>query len=537
MFKKFLHSAFITTVILVSCVYSSSDKLPKENKQSPYFTYSSSAKYNTSFQSNKELDFYDFIQGITSIYVVTPERLSSSLFDDNLFQSKYRNLLTNYLHGIGMTNVAISSNEQDQLDKSVSLTQAACFKINLDYTDNYISEVSFSFISCNKDEFRFSKSTEYYIDNNWDEFLLEVFKLSYWYSFTFDPAKSYKLISLSTNWDEGSLAKYFNETATDRFEGIYEKFASNDQFKIAIVKNEPGYDIIYLSGAKNKIDWKEGDLKGTFRKTSIKDFYKVDWVMSDKTRNKEVYLSTKEEHFVNFEFADPAIGINSKYLKIYPPFSSEQTTSQSLPSASGTGFVISNDGLIITNHHVIENGDSITVQFYDDAETKSYKTKILLEDKTNDLAVLSIVDDKFKPFDNIPYKIVFAESEIGADVFTLGFPLIETMGESIKLNNGIISSKSGFLNDKQSYQLSMPINSGNSGGPLFDKSGNLIGIVSAKHTSAENVAYALKTLPLINLLKKIPAGVEIINRNTQEEKPLPQLVKSVKNYICLIKVD
>jgi len=536
MFKIFLHIVAVILIIVVSEIYGHYNSAPKKGGDAPYFSYATSPKYNTSFQSNKELDFYDFIQGITSIYVVTPERLSS-LFDDNLFQSKYRNLVNSYLHGIGMTDVAISSDEQDQLDRSVSLTQSAIFKINLDYTGNYISEISFSFISCNKDEFRFSKSSDYFIDGNWDGFLLDTFKSIYWYSSMFNPAKSYKLNSLSTDWNEKSLEKYFNETATDKFEGIYEKFASNDQFKIAIVKDETGYDIIYLSGAKNKIDWKEGDLKGTFRKTAIKDFYKVEWVMADKTINKEVYLSTKEEHFVNFEFADPAIGGNSKYLKIFPPFSSEQTTSQSVPSASGTGFVISNDGLIVTNYHVIENGDSITVQFYDNNETKSYKTKILLEDKTNDLAVLSIIDDAFKPFKNIPYKISSEESEIGTSVFTLGYPLIETMGESIKLNDGIISSRSGFLNDKQSYQLSMPINKGNSGGPLFDKSGNLIGIVSAKHTSAENVAYALKTLPLINLLKKIPAGVEIINKNTQEEKPLPQLVKSVKNYICLIKID
>jgi len=537
MFKISSHIVAIILIIIVSEIYGHSNSAPKNGGDAPYFPYATSPKYNTSFQSNKGLNFYDFIQGINSVYVVTPEELSANLFDDNYFQSKYRKLINDYLRGIGIINIAISQDEQDQLDRTVSLTQSAIFKINLDYTNNYISEVSFSFVSCNKDEFRFSKNTDYYVDNNWDDFLFEIFKSSYWYSLTFNPAKSYKLNSLITEWYLQTLEKYFNENATDKFEGIYEKFASNDQFKIAIVKNGTGYDIIYLSGAKNKIDWKEGDLKGTFRKTAIKDFYKVDWVMADKTINKEVYLSTKEEHFVNFEFADPSIGSNSKYLKIYPPFSSEQTTSQFLPSASGTGFAISTDGLIVTNYHVIENGDSITVQFSEGAEAKTYKTKILLEDKTNDLAVLSIVDKNFKPFENIPYKIATDESEIGTDVFTLGYPLIETMGESIKLNNGIISSQSGFLNDRQSYQLSMPINKGNSGGPLFDKSGNLVGIVSAKHTSAENAAYALKTLPLINLLKKIPAGVEIINENAPEEKPLPQLVKSVKNYVCLIKVD
>jgi len=342
---------------------------------------------------------------------------------------------------------------------------------------------------------------------------------------------------LNTEWNEEKLKKYFSENQTDEIEGIYEKFGSKDQFRIGILRNAEKYDIIYLSGAKNTIDWREGNLKGTFKKTSLKDFYKVNWVMADKTLSGEVYLSTKEEHFLNFEFMDPSIGSNSKYLKMYPPFSSEQTVSKSLPAVSGTGFVISNEGLIITNYHVIESGSSITVQFDDDVDIKVYKTKILVEDKAHDLAVLSIIDKEFKAFENIPYKIISTESEIGTGVFTLGFPLIETMGESIKLNDGIISARSGFLNDKQSYQLAIAINQGNSGGPLFDKSGNLIGIINAKHTSADNVAYAIKTLPLISLLKKIPNTIEIMSMNSFKEKPLPELVRSIKKYICLIKVD
>jgi S1-C subfamily serine protease len=499
----------------------------------------SSAKYIPSFQSNNKLDFYDFISGINSVYVVTDNELSAKLFNDVMFESKYRKLLINYLHGIGIQNVAISTDEQNQLDKTVSLTTAATFRIKLDYTGMYISKIYFSFSSCNKDEFQFSLPVDYYIQNKWDEFLLESFKKMYWYSVSFNSGNSYKLNSVTTNWNEEKIVKYLDGNSIDKVEGIYEKFGSGDKFRIGIVKESDLYKLIYLSGAKNKFDWKEGDLKGIAKKTAVKDFYKIDWVMSDKSTNSNVYFSTKEEHFLNFDFMDPAVISNAKYLKMYPTFSSEITVSQSFPSASGTGFLISKEGLIVTDHHVIENGGSIIVNFNDDDPVRNYKCKILADDKLHDLSILAIIDDNFKLSEDIPYKISLDESEVGTSVFTLGYPLIETMGESIKLNDGIISSKTGFLNDQSSYQLSIPINPGNSGGPLFDKTGNLIGVINAKHSSAENAAYALKSIYLFNLLKKLPAYYieKAVGLNKIHYKSFSKLVKSVQKYICLIKVN
>jgi S1-C subfamily serine protease len=533
MFYRYLHITFLAATLL--SFFIKPEELYCITPKSNYGIDSTRVNSSPAYQSNPNLNFQDFISGVNSIYVITPEELSPKLFNDDLFLSKYRNLITTYLHSIGIINVAISSMEYDSLDSLVSLTQTAVFKLNLDFTKNYISKVIFSFTSCNKDEFRFEKNVDYYIDAGWDKVLSGFLKSIYSQVVTFNKNKSYKLRSTFTAWNESKITDYL-DNSTDRLEGIYEKYASDTQFKIAVVKNKGNYEIIYLAGAKNKFDWKEGDLKGIIRETAIKNFYKVDWLLADKSMVPEVYLSTAEENFLKFDFIDPKINSSSKYVKMYPSYSQGKTITPSAFATSGTGFAISKNGLIATSYHVIENSNSIVVQFNDNNGAHNYPAEVLIEDKTNDLAVLAIKDKSFKTFDEIPYMVSGEESSIGKDVFTLGFPLIETMGKSIKLNNGIISSHSGFLDDDKFYQLTMPINSGNSGGPLFDKTGRLIGIITGKHSGAENVTYALKSVYLKKLIEKMPDLKIRSEGNSLIHKSFTDLIQSVQKFICVIEV-
>ncbi len=79
-------------------------------------------------------------------------------------------------------------------------------------------------------------------------------------------------------------------------------------------------------------------------------------------------------------------------------------------------------------------------------------------------------------------------SDVGETVYVSGYPLRATMGDEIKLTNGI---KSGFQGDITNYQISVPVQPGNSDGPLPDSNGNVTGVISAKHIGAENVSYAV----------------------------------------------
>ena len=108
------------------------------------------------------------------------------------------------------------------------------------------------------------------------------------------------------------------------------------------------------------------------------------------------------------------------------------------------------------------------------------------------------------------------------------------MGQEIKLTTGIISSNSGFMGDTTLFQISAPIQPGNSGGPLFDNNGNLIGIIAAKHKNADNVGYAVKLNLIRNFLKEQRISFTV---NKLMPAELSKKVKIFKDYIYSIEVE
>ena len=111
------------------------------------------------------------------------------------------------------------------------------------------------------------------------------------------------------------------------------------------------------------------------------------------------------------------------------------------------------------------------------------------------------------------------------------------MGMDIKLTNGIISSRTGFEGNVAEYQMSAPIQPGNSGGPLFDKSGNVIGVVCAKHSEAENVGYAIKASYIKSLIELLPNNISLPHNNMLEGKTLPEQVTLASKAVCVIIVN
>lgn len=149
---------------------------------------------------------------------------------------------------------------------------------------------------------------------------------------------------------------------------------------------------------------------------------------------------------------------------------------QSPSNWSGSGFALKN-GYVTTNYHVIEGANSITIKGINGDFNKAYNASVVATDRFNDLAILKIDDNSFNGYGTTPYSVKTVTSEVGEDIFVLGYPLTATMGDEIKYTTGVISSKTGFQGDVSLYQISAPIQPGNSGGPLFDSKGNLIGIV------------------------------------------------------------
>ena len=118
----------------------------------------------------------------------------------------------------------------------------------------------------------------------------------------------------------------------------------------------------------------------------------------------------------------------------------------------------------------------------------------------------------------------------------MGYPNRNIQGDEVKVTNGIISSKTGYLNENRTYQISAPIQSGNSGGPLFDKSGNLIGITNAGIPNADNVSYAIKISYLFNSIDAIDNFPEISTNSKIVKSSLPLMVQQLSEFVVSILV-
>ncbi|QJD81078.1 S1C family serine protease [Spirosoma rhododendri] len=165
---------------------------------------------------------------------------------------------------------------------------------------------------------------------------------------------------------------------------------------------------------------------------------------------------------------------------------------------AGTGFMLTPDGYLVTSNHTVRDADSVYVQ---SQQGSVYKARVVYNDQPHDLAILQLCDDSsFRPSTAvIPYGIDSHPSDLGERVFTLGYPRDE-----IVYGEGYLSSSTGYQGDSTAYQVAIGVNPGNSGGPLLNEKGNLIGIISGKQTTAEGVSFAVKTDYLLQTINSIP---------------------------------
>jgi S1-C subfamily serine protease len=218
-----------------------------------------------------------------------------------------------------------------------------------------------------------------------------------------------------------------------------------------------------------------------------------------------------------------------------PDNNSHQSESSEVKS-SGTGFIITRDGYILTCQHVIDGASKIKVAAGNDL----YPARVISKDKNNDLALLKITGD-FTPLAFAPER----SAKLGQETFTLGFPNPELQGVSPKLTKGGISSLTGVQDDVRLYQISVPVQPGNSGGPLLDNNGNVTGVIVAMLDAAtvfklsgslpQNVNYALKSSYALSLLDTVPEVVSNLPSPGKNE-PFDTTVNRVTKGIVMILV-
>ena len=228
--------------------------------------------------------------------------------------------------------------------------------------------------------------------------------------------------------------------------------------------------------------------------------------------------------------------LKAHYLKFYENKQKPANNSGKIGPSSGTGFLVSNNGYILTNSHVIEGAKKITVKTTNKENVAEYTAKLIAEDKNNDLAILKIEKIDLK-LDSLPYSFKNKSCETGEDVFVLGYPLISAMGEELKLTKGVVSSKSGYKGSIGSYQVSAQVQPGNSGSPVFDNNGNLIGVVNSKITAAEGVSYVIKNSYIKAIFENAEINLITSPKSKIENLSLPEKIKILSPFIYIIKVE
>lgn len=232
--------------------------------------------------------------------------------------------------------------------------------------------------------------------------------------------------------------------------------------------------------------------------------------------------------------------------------------------ASGTGFFITRDGYLITSQHVVAKARRIQVR----VASTTYTAVVVRQDSSNDLALLKVLPildrigpgvasgvdhpDRAAPIEppSFPALAVCGSTGVRAaeQVFTIGFPNPELQGNSPKFSSGEVAALTGPDDDPRFFQISVPVQPGNSGGPLVDSAGSVVGIVAgqldkiatlkATGNLPENVNYAVKSSLLLALLESVP--------EIQDKLEPPQDVggddratvgQRVAKAICLVIVD
>jgi len=198
----------------------------------------------------------------------------------------------------------------------------------------------------------------------------------------------------------------------------------------------------------------------------------------------------------------------------------------------GTGFMIDEKGYIVTNAHILKNGKNIIIV---NNKGDEFKAEIAKIDLAKDIAILKIKDEDFKPLSTIPYSIRKMSTDIAEPIFTLGYPRNE-----IVYGEGYLSAKTGFKGDTLTCQIGIAANPGNSGGPVFNKYGEVIGILSTKELQVEGVAFAIQAKYIYTAISELKEDtaykkVTLPSKSKISSMNQVQQVKKIADYVFMIR--
>ena len=266
--------------------------------------------------------------------------------------------------------------------------------------------------------------------------------------------------------------------------------------------------------------WREGEIKVKWTDLSNDNVSMGDWYMRNKLKVSSVF---KAQNNIIIPMGSLSENSGTSLIKIYP------STNLKNNQSTGTGFAISPNGIIVTAYHVVKNSDDIEVLI----PGLGFKpAEIISSNPSNDIAILKIKSET-KNFLQISN---FKSSKISDKVYTMGYPLSSVLGDKPKYSEGVVNALTGLGDSASLMQVSIPIQPGNSGGPVLNDKNEVVGMVVS--TAGIEAFYALSgTIPQnVNWAVKsdyIRLVAEIDETKRIENNSLDEVIKS----ICLVRVN
>ena len=252
-------------------------------------------------------------------------------------------------------------------------------------------------------------------------------------------------------------------------------------------------------------------------------FYKTDWLRVGQRMTESQILEAKRLATAHCTQQQSGTDITTE----------ENASNLKEAIATGTGFFVTTNGYLLTAWHVVSKANKVKVC----VNGKTLEARVVRSDTANDVALLK-VDGAFSALAVMPSRSV----KLGADVFTVGFPNIGLQGAAPKLTKGNVGALSGIQDDPRAFQISVPVQPGNSGGPLLDSAGNVVGVVvsqldavkTAEITGSlpQGVNYAVKSAYVQPLLDAIPETSVL--PPAAKVRPFDDAVKAAESAVCIV---
>jgi S1-C subfamily serine protease len=295
-------------------------------------------------------------------------------------------------------------------------------------------------------------------------------------------------------------------------------------------------------------EWSRGEVKLLLKETASSQAYSGIYLNKEHNELGTMYLLSSSNVI---EFAIPAGPYGSQHrtmlVRNFPKDSRSPKTIDT-ENTSGTGFFVTQD-LIATNYHVVQDAKQIMLS----VGGTTVQAELLLRDPQNDLVLLRI-NSANSPSTFMALKGVKCltmghsdEARSGDAVFTLGFPLSGLLAAAPSVGQGVISTSAGVDNDPRMFQISIPIQPGNSGSPLLDSNGRLIGVITLtlnskamlKTTGAfpQNVNFAVKSSYLKSMLSMTPGSDCLFSSQTKQNLTAREIQDNYAGSVVAITVS